>query len=104
MLHIIHIYNQCPFRLKMGDRFFYDLKESDGTKRFTPRQLRNIRKTSMARILCDNTDITEVQPQSFRMDSSSQLNKKRPCNDFRNIPQMDFGGFREKDPVLQDFG
>ena len=101
----------------MGDRFFYDLGSSkvDGfgtkkdptsseTKRFTARQLRNIRKTSMARILCDNTDMIEVQPQALRMEGSSQFNNKRSCNDFRNIPQVDFGGFRDKNPIVQDFG
>ena len=90
----------------MGDRFFYDLKEFKGeehksykdTKRFTPRQLRSIRKTSMARILCDNTDMTEVQPQAFRMDNSSPLNKKRDCEDVKNIPKVDLEGFREKAP------
>ena len=90
----------------MGDRFFYDLKEFkgeehkdyEGTKRFTLRQLNSIRKTSMARILCDNTDMNEVQPQAFRMaDSSipSHLNKKRSCKDYKNIPKVDFEGFRE---------
>ena len=101
----------------MGDRFFYDLGSSrfDGfgtkkdptnsqTKRFTSRQLRNIRKTSMARILCDNTEMTEIQPQALSMEGSSQLNHKRSCNDFRNIPQVDFGGFRDKNPVVNDFG
>ena len=101
----------------MGDRFFYDLGTSkiDGfgvkkdptdvnTKRFTSRQLRNIRQTSMARILCDNTDMSEIQPQAFRMQGSSRVNKKRRCNDFRNIPQVDFGGFRDKDPVISEFG
>ena len=101
----------------MGDRFFYDLGSSkiDGfgtrkdptssdTTRFTSRQLRNIRKTSMARIICDNTDMTEMQPQAFRMEGSSQFNKKRRCNDFRNIPHIDFGGFRDKNPVISEFG
>ena len=101
----------------MGDRFFYDLGSSkiDGfgtrkdptssdTTRFTSRQLRNIRKTSMARIICDNTDITEMQPQAFRMEGSSKFNKKRRCNDFRNIPHVDFGGFRDKNPVISEFG
>jgi len=104
-------------RLKMGDRFFYDLGTSkiDGfgtqkdptkvkTKRFTSRQLRNIRKTSMARILCDNTNMDEIQPQAFQMEGTSQFNRKRSCRDFRNIPQVDFGGFRDKNPVVNDFG
>ncbi len=49
-------------RLKLGDRFFYDLG-LDRNTRFTEDQLREIRKTSMARILCDNTDtITRFVP------------------------------------------
>ena len=90
----------------MGDRFFYDLQVLPGktkTKRFTPRQLRNIRNTSMARILCDNTDIGEVQPQVFKMESFSPHNKKRSCRDFINIPHIDFGGFRDSDPTFADF-
>ncbi len=42
-------------RLKLGDRFFYDLGLDPNT-RFSEQQLQEIRKTSMARILCDNTD------------------------------------------------
>lgn len=101
----------------MGDRFFYDLGTSkiDGfgaqkdptkfkTKRFSSRQLRNIRKTSMARILCDNSNMDEIQPQAFQMEATSQFNRRRSCRDFRNIPQVDFGGFRDKNPVVNDFG
>lgn len=96
----------------MGDRFFYDLKEFkgdlhkdyEGTKRFTVRQLNSIRKTSIARILCDNTDMTEVQPQAFRMVKSSRplnLNKKRSCEDYKNIPRVDFEGFREDEQLVE---
>ena len=33
----------------------------------------------MARVICDNTDIKEVQPLAFRMDDG--LNKKISCDD-----------------------
>jgi peroxidase len=47
----------------LGDRFFYDL----GTQ-FTPQQLQEIRKTSMSRVLCDNTQsLTSIQPQAFKL-------------------------------------
>ena len=85
-------------RLRLGDRFFYDLsdrKQLDGqkTKRFTIQQLENIRNASMARILCDNTDIGQVQPQAFRLETSSRHNIQRPCTDLANIPKVDLGLF-----------
>ena len=51
-------------RLRFGDRFFYDFKNQAGS--FTENQLDQIRKTSMARIICDNTNIEEIQPLTFR--------------------------------------
>jgi len=53
-------------RLRRGDRFFYE-HGFDRRTRFTPEQLDEIRKTSMARIMCDNTDITRAQPLMFRV-------------------------------------
>ena len=55
-------------RLRFGDRFFYDLKGQTGS--FTEDQLNQIRKTSMARLICDNTNIEEVQPLAFRKANS----------------------------------
>ena len=49
---------------RFGDRFFYDLKNQAGS--FTENQLDQIRKISMARIICDNTNIEEIQPLAFR--------------------------------------
>lgn len=37
--------------------------------RFTPEQLDEIKKTSMARILCDDVDMKQVRPNAFRLAS-----------------------------------
>ena len=60
-------------RLKKGDKFFYDLGV-DQKRAFTLPQLDEIRKTSMARIICDNTDdIDRIQPLAFKMPTSRFL-------------------------------
>lgn len=53
-------------RLKKGDRFFYEFGGFPNS--FTPGQLQEIRKTRMARILCDINDglsLNEVSPFPF---------------------------------------
>ena len=52
-------------RLRFGDRFFYDLKGQKGS--FEENQLDQIRKASMARLICDNTKIDKIQPMAFRI-------------------------------------
>lgn len=99
-------------RLKLGDRFFYDLNV-DSNISFSEDQLQEIRKTSMARILCDNVDsITRIQPQAFRYvihhnlsklcchwtlfcrTANSANNKIQSCNSI-NIPAVNLRPFRE---------
>lgn len=51
-------------RLRRGDRFFYE--EGNQPSSFTEEQLQQIRKASLARILCDNSDdIAVMQPLAF---------------------------------------
>ena len=58
-------------RLKLGDRYFYDLANQSGS--FTSPQLNEIRKTSLARIICDNTDdIEDIQPLVFETPDSEK--------------------------------
>ena len=52
-------------RLRFGDRFFYDLKGQVGS--FEENQLDQIRQASMARLICDNTNIDIIQPMAFRL-------------------------------------
>merc|ERR1719203_1440813 len=78
-------------RLKKGDRFFYDLGV-DQRRAFTLPQLDEIRKTSMARIICDNTDdIDRIQPLAFKM-PTSRSNAVRLCTE-SSIPKMDLSQF-----------
>jgi len=80
-------------RLKKGDRFFYDLGLDSKTS-FTQEQLDQIRKTSMARLICDNTDdIDRVQPLAFKLATKS-ANQLQNCN-FGSIPEVALGVFRE---------
>ncbi|XP_046655289.1 peroxidasin-like [Daphnia pulicaria] len=71
--------------LRQSDRFFYtDVTQSVS---FTAKQLVEIKKVSLARIICDNSDgtVTQVQPQAFRTPTGT--NMPIPCG---SIPQMDF--------------
>ena len=69
--------------LRSGDRFWY---ENDV---FTPQQLAEIERTSLARVLCDNGDaISVVQPNAFLIDG-----RRRNC--FFNIPGINFGPWIE---------
>ena len=82
-------------RLKIGDRFFYDLGLDQRTM-FSTKQLREIRKVSMARVICDNSEgIDEIQPQAFRASDTSRLNIKVSCQDFNKIPRIDITKFSQ---------
>ena len=80
-------------RLKLGDRFFYDLGR-DPKSRFSSEQLQEIRKTSMARVLCDNTEsLRSIQPLAFKLSGSSSTNALESCRS-RNIPSMNLRAWR----------
>uniref|UniRef100_A0A0N4ZHK0 peroxidase n=1 Tax=Parastrongyloides trichosuri TaxID=131310 RepID=A0A0N4ZHK0_PARTI len=69
-------------RTRDGDRFYY---ENPGI--FTPAQLKEIRKSSFSRILCDNGDnINQVTKEAFRISNLT------PCS---QIPQMDLSKWKE---------
>jgi len=94
-------------RLKLGDRFFYDLDkngpnmspETKKTLRFTRAQLQEIRKVSMARIICDNTErLSEIQPQVFQKIGTPFANVLRPCTS-RDIPRLNLSQFIQREPT-----
>lgn len=51
-------------RLRRGDRYFYDNDATVNPGHFSPQQLREIKKISMARIICDNSDRIALITQS----------------------------------------
>jgi len=75
-------------RLKRGDRFWY---ENPGE--FTLAQLNEIRKSSQARVMCNNFKLTQMQPMAFR--TNIGLNSLVDCSDTISIPQMNLEVFRE---------
>ncbi|KAK6180450.1 hypothetical protein SNE40_012602 [Patella caerulea] len=67
--------------LKKGDRFHYE-------RNFTQDQLKEIKKITLAKVICDTTSPGQIQPNVFRATSSS--NHKTYC---RNIPGIDYSRF-----------
>lgn len=51
-------------RLRRGDRYFYEHNPSINPGHFTEAQLQEIRKISLARIICDNSDHLALVTQS----------------------------------------
>jgi len=80
-------------RLKEGDRFYFENGEFPQT-RFRLDQLDAIRKVTMARIVCDNTDLGETQPNVFRTDDRAG-NRVTSCSDTNTIPELDLAPFRD---------
>ncbi|XP_075215946.1 uncharacterized protein LOC142321606 [Lycorma delicatula] len=70
-------------RLKAGDRFWYET--SAQPQAFTNAQLKEIRKSSLASIICNTADAVDVI-HSKVMESISSDNLQMPC---REIPQPD---------------
>ncbi|KAG7309805.1 hypothetical protein JYU34_004307 [Plutella xylostella] len=74
------------YRTRVGDRFFYDNGEMAHS--FTPDQLKEIKKASMARLICDNTDgVQFIQRKAFEVESA--YNPKCRCDDYSAIPYVD---------------
>ncbi|CEF70696.1 Peroxidasin-like protein [Strongyloides ratti] len=70
-------------RLKKCDRFYYE-NNLPHTK-FSEDQLQEIRKVSLAKIFCDNSDIlTKIQPNIFEL-PDDLVNAQIPCNAFSQI-------------------
>ncbi|XP_076017140.1 thyroid peroxidase [Genypterus blacodes] len=72
--------------LRDGDRFWW---EAEGV--FTPQQKDELWKSSLSRVMCDNSDIREVPPDAFRY-------QKYPSGfvSCDHIPSMSLEAWREK--------
>lgn len=70
-------------RLRKGDRFWYENKDL-----FTPEQLQEIRKITLSRILCDNSDEL-VSIQKWALYPKSTTNPAVHCTNSTDIPEID---------------
>lgn len=69
-------------RTRVGDRFWYERGDHDAA--FTIEQLTEIRKASIARLLCDNGDsITHMQREAFE-----KVSKRNPLVHCQQIPSV----------------
>uniref|UniRef100_T1IJ78 Peroxidase n=1 Tax=Strigamia maritima TaxID=126957 RepID=T1IJ78_STRMM len=80
------------WRVKVADRFWYEHRNSPGA--FTLDQLREIRRVTLARLLCDNGDkIHQMQPLAFLQ--PADWNPRTGCSSADAIPHMDFNPWKE---------
>ncbi|KAI9554530.1 hypothetical protein GHT06_019803 [Daphnia sinensis] len=77
---------------KNNDRFFYDVGNQPGS--LTMGQLNEIRKTSLARILCDNNngDVNTMQPKAFRAPVATSNNERQQCS---SMPSIDLSLWKD---------
>ncbi|XP_050717062.1 peroxidase-like isoform X2 [Eriocheir sinensis] len=92
------ILGQQFLNLRRGDRFWF---ENGGfASSLTPEQLREVRKVTLARVLCDNLDdVDELQPNVFRPVIENGRNTKRPCFG-EDIPFLDIQAWRDPGPTF----
>ncbi|XP_047531724.1 chorion peroxidase [Vanessa atalanta] len=83
-------------RLKNGDRYFYEFGPNINPGAFTPSQLAEIKKVTLSRIICDNSDGIELFEQSPNAFLRSDLPRNEPVRcDNPAIPAVDLSRFKE---------
>lgn len=83
-------------RFKRGDRYFYDNHPSANPGHFAPEQLHEIRKASMARIICDNADhYTLNQIPAYAFIRSDVIGNSPISCDGHSIPVVNLDLWRE---------
>ncbi|XP_053597981.1 peroxidase [Microplitis demolitor] len=82
------------YRSRVGDRYWFE--SPDPVVAFTREQLREIRKSTLARFMCDNSDsIKSLQRHAFKLPSLS--NPIVPCD---SLPSIDFSFWKDFAPQL----
>ncbi|XP_067139669.1 peroxidase-like isoform X2 [Centruroides vittatus] len=71
-------------RMRIGDRFWYENKDV-----FSPDQLREIRKVTLSRVLCDNSD-NLLTIQKWALHPESKKNPIVHCANSTDIPEINF--------------
>ncbi|XP_023335820.1 chorion peroxidase [Eurytemora carolleeae] len=94
------ILGQQFLNLRKGDRFWYENGDHPGA--FTPSQLQEIRKTSLARVICDCLDdIDMLQPFAF-LQPDQFANQRTVCKG-QGIQRMNLDPWKEELPKPQQF-
>ena len=84
--------------LKFGDRFYFE-NGHDKVTRFKLNQLNEIRKGTMARIMCDNLDLVSVQKDAFR-----PIGTDNPLVSCKSLPRVLLSKWKnEKLPFTDQF-
>nr|XP_012153484.1 PREDICTED: uncharacterized protein LOC105664258 isoform X1 [Megachile rotundata]XP_012153485.1 PREDICTED: uncharacterized protein LOC105664258 isoform X1 [Megachile rotundata]XP_012153487.1 PREDICTED: uncharacterized protein LOC105664258 isoform X1 [Megachile rotundata] len=83
-------------RLQKGDRFWYEVANQPHS--FTEEQLRELRKTSLAKVICDCSDgVTQTQAEVMRA-----IGPGNPMMSCEDIPAPSFAPWKQdKPPMLQ---
>ncbi|XKL68847.1 hypothetical protein PGB90_006616 [Kerria lacca] len=71
---------------RRGDRFWYELPNQPSS--FTHEQLQEIRKTRLARVVCDNTDLIDTIQMWPMVLPDHEINPRVPCRS-QVIPSID---------------
>jgi len=76
--------------LKLGDRFYYETDNQNGNP-FNQRQLDTIRETTVARVLCQNTDLHFVPKYPFYVPGNSN-----PIISCKSLPRLDLHAWKDQ--------
>ncbi|KAG8230290.1 hypothetical protein J437_LFUL010193 [Ladona fulva] len=87
------IIGEQMLRTRRGDRLFFDIVNEDGSTGLSPDQILEIKRSSLARIFCDNAnDVAMMQRDVFQKPSNE--NPMSPCSD-SFIPSLDLSYWQE---------
>ncbi|XP_022901583.2 peroxidase-like isoform X1 [Onthophagus taurus] len=75
------------YRTRAGDRFWF---ENSGPTGFNLDQLNEIRKTSLARLFCDNANVRSMQPRGF-----IKISDSNPVVSCEQIPSVNLNLWRD---------
>lgn len=86
-------------KLRYGDRFWYE--RNDPISAFTLPQLAEIKKTTLSRVLCDNTDhVFYIQKNAFKQ--RTDRSGDNPLKDCDYFPRINFELFKEHEKTKEE--
>lgn len=83
-------------KFRQGDNYFYEHGPGVNPGAFSPAQLREIKKTTLARLICDNSDQIQGQPPRALIRPDVPGNAPVSCSDSVAIPVLDYSPWREQ--------